>query len=74
MTGGVDALATPSTSEAGDPYFSAQRREQEETVRRAVLGLPEKQRAVVVLHYFEGHTCEEISNIVGCSVGTVWLR
>ena len=42
--------------------------------RRAVMALPEKQRAVVVLHYFEGHSCEEISKIVGCSLGTVWSR
>ena len=80
MAGGVDALAEDANPHAGsraetvDPFFSAQRREQQEIIRQAVLGLPEKQRAVVVLHYFEGHSCEEISKIVGCSVGTVWSR
>jgi len=78
MAGGVDALAAPGSegvaASSGDPYFAAQRREQQELVRRAVLTLPQKQRAVVVLHYFEGHSCEEISKIVGCSVGTVWSR
>ncbi len=74
LTGGIDALSSTLTSEGGDPFHSAQRREQEDLVRRAVLALPEKQRAVVVLHYFEGHSCEEISHIVGCSVGTVWSR
>ncbi len=81
MVGGVDALSSESnvpgsdkTGANGDPFLAAQKREQEETVRRAVLALPEKQRAVVVLHYFEGHSCEEISKMVGCSVGTVWSR
>jgi RNA polymerase sigma-70 factor (ECF subfamily) len=80
IAGGVDALAEDANphagarAETGDPYLSAQRREQRETIHRAVVGLPEKQRVVVVLHYFEGHSCEEISKIVGCSVGTVWSR
>lgn len=72
LSRGMDALAV--TSESDDPFLSAQRREQEARVRQAVLALPEKQRAVIVLHYFEGYSCEEISKIVGCSVGTVWSR
>lgn len=43
-------------------------------VRNAVHDLPEKHRMVIVLHYFEGKTCEEIAEIVGVSVGTVWSR
>jgi RNA polymerase sigma-70 factor (ECF subfamily) len=75
LTGGLESLASdPTSAEGGDPFLSAQRREQEALVRRAVMALPEKQRAVVVLHYFEGHSCEEIGEIVGCSVGTVWSR
>jgi RNA polymerase sigma-70 factor, ECF subfamily len=74
LTGGIDSLTAGASGADGDPFLSAQRKEQEELVRRAVLGLPEKQRAVVVLHYFEGRSCEEISQIVNCSVGTVWSR
>lgn len=86
MAGGADALSSEGMSGehgarggalgalGGDPFLAAQRREQEEMVRQAVLALPEKQRTVVVLHYFEGHSCEEISKIVDCSVGTVWSR
>jgi len=48
--------------------------EQNLAVRRAVDSLPEKHRAVVVLHYFENFSCEEIAQILGCSVGTVWSR
>lgn len=75
LAGGVESLvAGAGASEAGDPFLSAQRREREAQIREAVLRLPEKQRSVIVLHYFEGHSCEEISQIVGCSVGTVWSR
>ena len=74
LSGGVESLARAEPAEGDDPFLSAQRKEREALVRRAVLALPEKQRAVVVLHYFEGYSCEEISQIVGCSVGTVWSR
>jgi RNA polymerase sigma-70 factor (ECF subfamily) len=75
LSGGMDSLvASPGAAEPGDPFLSAQRKEREGQIREAVLSLPEKQRAVIVLHYFEGHSCEEISEIVGCSVGTVWSR
>jgi RNA polymerase sigma-70 factor (ECF subfamily) len=76
ITGGVDGLSAVSElrSCGDDPAAVAQRREQEKRIREAVSALPEKQRAVVVLHYFEGHSCDEISRIVGCSVGTVWSR
>jgi len=29
---------------------------------------------VVLLHYFENYTCEEVSTLLDCSVGTVWSR
>ena len=77
MTGGLDAFRAPedaSPSSGGDPFRAAERKEREEAVRRAVASLPEKQRVVVALHYFEGYSCEEISKVVGCSLGTVWSR
>ena len=36
-------------------------------VRQAVNRLPERQRAVVLLHKFEGLRCEEIAGRLGCS-------
>lgn len=77
FAGGFDAL--PMASDAlppggGDPFWTASKRERDNALRQAVAQLPEKQRTVVVLHYFEGHSCEEISQIVGCSLGTVWSR
>ena len=56
------------------PDESLQNREQNEAVRRAIDSLPDKQRIVVVMHYFEQHSCEEIAVILKCSVGTVWSR
>jgi RNA polymerase sigma-70 factor, ECF subfamily len=77
LVGGLESLQAPedaAATQGGDPFRAAHQKEREQMVREAVLSLPEKQRAVVVLHYFEGHSCEEISNIVGCSLGTVWSR
>jgi len=52
----------------------AEAHERRRAVRTAVENLPEKHRAVVVLHYFEDYPCEEIARILNCSVGTVWSR
>jgi RNA polymerase sigma-70 factor, ECF subfamily len=49
-------------------------RERSALVRRAIDSLPEKQKMVIVLHFFEEHSCEEIAEILKCSVGTVWSR
>ena len=64
------ALADP----AAGPGEAAQRRAQDGALRRAIDALPEKQRTVILLHYFEDYTCEEMAQIIGCSVGTVWSR
>ena len=69
--GGLEEL---QASEETNPESLAQRGEQNKLLREAVMRLPEKQRIVVQLHYFDGKSCEEISQIVGCSVGTVWSR
>jgi RNA polymerase sigma-70 factor, ECF subfamily len=69
--GGLEQL---KASDETDPVAQAQRGERERLLREAVMRLPEKQRVVVQLHYFDGKSCEEISQIIGCSVGTVWSR
>lgn len=45
-----------------------------DAVRRALMGLPAPQRAVVVLRYFEDCSEAEIAGILGCSAGTVKSR
>ena len=43
-------------------------------VRRALEVLPAAQRDVVLLHYYEGLTCQEIAALLGQSTGTVRVR
>jgi RNA polymerase sigma-70 factor, ECF subfamily len=57
-----------------DPEGLFQQRARDEALRDAIEMLPEKQRLVVLLHYFEECSCEEIAAIAGCNVGTVWSR
>ncbi|MFG2053944.1 SigE family RNA polymerase sigma factor [Micromonospora sp. NPDC048930] len=40
-------------------------------LRRALMSLPAKQRAVVVLRHYEDLTEREVAQVLGCSVGTV---
>jgi len=56
------------------PDEQAEKAERREAVRRAIETLPEHHRSVVVLHYFQNLSCDEIAKITGCSVGTVWSR
>jgi RNA polymerase sigma-70 factor (sigma-E family) len=51
-----------------DPH--TERQERDELVRR-VAALPPRQRAVIVLRYFEGHTTDEIADLLGCRAATV---
>lgn len=43
-------------------------------VRRTVNALSPKLRAVVALHYFDDMPCEQIAEVLGVSIGTVWSR
>jgi len=64
----IRADSEPSPDEAlGD-------KQRQEAVRKAVDSLPDKQRIVVVMHYFEQYSCDEIAAALRCSVGTVWSR
>lgn len=56
------------------PADLAQRQARDQSLRTAIDRLPEKQRTVILLHYFEDYTCEAISVLLNCSVGTVWSR
>lgn len=52
-----------------DPHRELERKETETKLRQAVAGLPEKQRAVFILRYYEELSYEEISAILKTSVG-----
>lgn len=46
----------------------------QQEMQKAIEVLPEKQRTVILLHYYEGCSCEEIASMLHCSVGTIWSR
>ncbi len=48
--------------------------EQDDTVIRAVLALPEKQRQVVVLHHYQGFSVQEAAQMMGISRRTAYDR
>lgn len=58
----------PDASRTDDPAEAAVQRL---TLRRALLALSAKQRAVIVLRYFEDHTEAEAAQVLGVSVSTV---
>ena len=57
-----------------EPQTAAERNEKRERVHQAVNSLPIKQKTVIILHYFENYSCEEIAAVLKCSVGTVKSR
>lgn len=54
-----------------DPALRAERAWDREVVRRGLDELPRKQRAAVVLRYFDELTVAEAARVLGCSAGTV---
>jgi RNA polymerase sigma-70 factor (sigma-E family) len=58
----------PSTGGTDDPTEAALQRL---ALQRALLSLSAKQRAVIVLRYFEDHTETEAAQVLGVSVSTV---
>jgi RNA polymerase sigma-70 factor (ECF subfamily) len=71
LEGLVDQLMSPAGSA---PDQMAEQGEVQARVRQAVAELPLNQRVVVVLHYLNGLSLEEIAQIVKCPVGTVKSR
>lgn len=69
---GLGATVTAEDSTAPDDALH--RREKQALVRSAIDSLPDKQKIVVIMHYFEHLSCEEIASVLKCSVGTVWSR
>ncbi len=47
---------------------------QREVVKKLLAKLQESERTVMILHYFGGMTCEEISKFLGVSVGAIKSR
>ena len=56
---------------ATDPADDAVREEQTQQVRNAVDALPPRQRATLVLAYYQQLSYPEVAEVLGCSLGTV---
>jgi len=54
-----------------EPAGQAMRAEQRRQVRRAIETLPERQRATLVLAYYQQLSYPEVAEVLGCSVGAV---
>jgi len=65
---GADRLADAKTQTPPQALEQAERRQQ---VRAAIETLPARQRATLVLAYYQRLTYEQIGEVLGCSVGTV---
>jgi RNA polymerase sigma-70 factor (ECF subfamily) len=69
-----DAAENHDSLTAGGPLEDLARTERIESVRRAVLALPERYREVVVLCDLEEMSYVEAAEILGCALGTVRSR
>jgi len=63
----VPTSALPERS-AGDAYDGVDQRDE---IGRALAGLTSRQRATVVLRFYEDLSEAEVARVLGCSVGTV---
>ncbi|MDP9847005.1 SigE family RNA polymerase sigma factor [Streptosporangium lutulentum] len=66
--GEVPAASIPETA---DPRDTAAEVDDQAVLWSAIGTLSPRQRAVIVLHYFEGRTLAQVADIVGCSLGAV---
>jgi RNA polymerase sigma-70 factor (ECF subfamily) len=71
LEGLIDQLMSPASQ---SPDQMMEIRDMQQRVRAAVSTLPLNQKIVIVLHYQNGLSVEEIADVVECPVGTVKSR
>jgi len=64
----------PEADECLSPAGQLEAREKTDALHQALNLLPEKQRQVLLLRFFQDCSLEEIAAVVGCSTGTVKSR
>ncbi|MGV9387093.1 SigE family RNA polymerase sigma factor [Nonomuraea sp. NPDC003707] len=64
-------VPTKTFPEAGDPRDAAAVVDDQAALWSAISALSPRQRAVIVLHYFEGRPLTQVADIIGCSLGAV---
>jgi RNA polymerase sigma-70 factor (ECF subfamily) len=65
----LSAVVTADSS--CNPSEQASKAEQTEQVRQAIRSLPSKQRATLVLAYYQQLSYPDVAEVMGCSIGTV---
>lgn len=70
----MEQLAMAPQRSSSNPVDSAQDRELEEYLQRAVETLSPKHRAVFVLHAAENKSYKQIAEVLDCNIGTVMSR
>jgi RNA polymerase sigma-70 factor, ECF subfamily len=66
-----EELPAVGSGNADDPYGTAQRKETQVMVHRALGRLPDTQRLVTILVYLQGLSLEQVSEMLGQPVNTV---
>jgi len=69
-----EALTPDFTGHPATPEEILMNRELRDILQEAIAALSEHHRAVILLREVEGMTYEEISKVLGCSLGTVMSR
>ena len=70
--GGAEQFGAVAVADSSyEPSQEAIRAEQTQQVRQAVELLPAKQRATLVLAYYQQLSYPEVAEVLGCSIGTV---
>lgn len=69
-----DAVGEGSASLGVDPFRNVRSRELGRKIFRAIESLTPDHRAVILLREIDGLSYEEISEVLGCSLGTVMSR
>lgn len=69
--GGGEPRLAASAEDSHDPANKALKAERKEHVRRAIGCLPTRQRATLVLAYYQQLSYQEVATALDCSIGTV---
>jgi RNA polymerase sigma-70 factor (ECF subfamily) len=68
---GEELSAVALADDSQEPSREAAKAEQVQQVREAVMSLPSRQRATLVLAYYQQLSYPEVAKVLGCSLGTV---
>jgi RNA polymerase sigma-70 factor (ECF subfamily) len=68
---GEDLVSTAAADNSFNPSVATVKAEQAEQVRQAVESLPDKQKAALVMAYYQQLSYREVALALDCSIGTV---